>query len=105
MKEHKMKKSFFLSTVERYKAAGYPRETLNCLHYLESRCERLGDFLEEFRHIQPDKRLFSAEAIGIIKELCELQEHLHRLEEVLIKMQSHFSKSEMVVLSPLSEDF
>jgi len=99
-----MKKSFFLSTAERYKAAGYPRESLNCLYYLESRCEKLGDFLEEFRHIQPDKRLFSPKAIGIIKELCQLSEWLGNLQDELVRLKAHLSERDAMHCLPPSRD-
>lgn len=105
MKEHKTNKKIISYTMERYEAAGYPQESLRCLRYLESRCERLGDFLEEFRHIQPGNGLFSVGSIGIIKELCELREHLHRLEEALFEMRSHYSESELPDLSTSTDDF
>jgi uncharacterized protein YhaN len=97
MKEHKMRKSFLLSTLERYKAAGYPRESINCLQDLESRCERLEDLLEEFRHIQPGKRLFSSESIGVIKEFHELREQIYRLEDELDELRSRLPKSEEMI--------
>lgn|SRR3990167_7436348 len=103
MKEHKMRKSFFLSTAERYKAAGYPRESLNSLHYLESRCEQLGDLLEEFRHLQPGKQLFSPETIGLIKELYELRECLYRLEDELCELRAHFPESKVANSSLLPD--
>ena len=63
----------FKSTVERYKAAGYSKESIQRLEELESCLENLGDYLEEYRHLQPFEDLFSESIIGLIWELHALK--------------------------------
>lgn len=73
-----MRNPYFLkSTVDYYKNLGYSKKTIECLHYLESRCEDLDEFLEEYRHLQPNRKPFHESILGIIKELHELRERLH----------------------------
>ena len=72
------------STIDRYKDLGYSEQTMECLYYLESRCENLGDLLEEYRHLQPNEKPFHESLLGIIKELHELRESLcEQYDEIL----------------------
>jgi hypothetical protein len=83
-----MKKYKFISTAERYKEAGCSEEALLDLYCLESRCEKLGVYLEEYRHIQPDGELFSESALKIISEQCSLHEYISELEDELFHLEN-----------------
>lgn len=76
------------STVERYRKAGYSDRAIADLHYLESRCEHLGDLLESYRRVQPDDNLFSEKSLEIIMELQGLEECVSGLEDVIHGLQT-----------------
>lgn len=83
-----MKKSNICkSTIDRYRELEYSEKTVECLHYLESRCENLGDFLEEYRHLQSDGRLFHESLLGIIRELHGLREALYEQDDKIMQLQ------------------
>lgn len=75
------------SIIDEYKAAGYPESAIECLHYLESRTDHLGDFLDRYRHLRLPGKLFSPEVLGVIQELSTLEEYIIRLEELIESLQ------------------
>ena len=76
------------SLIDEYKAAGYSEASIECLHYLESRTEHLGDFLDRYRHLRAPGKLFSPEMLGVIKELNALEEYIAHLEGLILSLQS-----------------
>ena len=94
------------STIERYKNLGYSEKTIECLIYLECRCENLGDFLEEYRHLQPDGKPFSEGILGIIKELHEIQVSLQEqyYEILTIRDQVAITSKDPEISWDLNED-
>lgn len=77
--------------IDRYREAGYPEESIACLHYLESRTGRLHDLLESYRHLQPCGKLFAPETIGIIKELHVMIEYISSLEHSIDELQKQIN--------------
>ena len=90
----------FRSTIDRYREAGYSTQTIDNLHYLESRCEHLGDFLEDYRRLQPDGDVFSEESLAIIMELNDLKERIGWLEDTIANLQNRLGDQ----LKPQSQD-
>lgn len=79
-----MKKfDYFKSTIDCYKEANYSNEAMSHLYYLESRCERLGEYLNEYRYIQPDENLFSERSLKIISELHALEHMLYEQKNLI----------------------
>lgn len=81
----------------------YPKQTMECLVYLESRCENLQDLLEDYRHLQPNGRRFSAGIIGLIKELQDLREFLYELSKRIADLERGHSQ-EMPIYDDLNEN-
>ena len=86
------------SPIDRFKEAGYSDQTIANLHYLESHCEHFGDFLEEYRWVQPDGKLFSETSLKIILELHDLGMTIFELENVIenLRQPAEQSKDERV---------
>lgn len=74
---------FTKSPIGRFKEVGYSDQTIANLHHLESHCEHLGDFLEEYRWVQPDGKLFSETSLKIITELHYLEMTVFELETMI----------------------
>lgn len=66
------------STLQFYIEAEYPSNALESLAWLESSSECLGRFLESYRNLQPDGKLFSVESIAKIHRLNELSQVVAR---------------------------
>lgn len=61
--------------IERYKESRYSEEAIVNLHYLESHCEHLCDFLDGYRHLKKTEEiLFSEETIERIAQIIHLEE-------------------------------
>ena len=72
----------------------YPKQTMECLVYLESRCENLQDLLEDYRHLQPNGSI-----TGLIKELQDLREFLYELSKRIADLETGHSQE-----SPIYDD-
>jgi predicted nuclease with TOPRIM domain len=107
-----MKEVTLSRIVNLYKESGYSKEAIACLEYLESCTEHLGNLLEDYRHLQPDNKLFSESILGLVKELHFLKECIYKQEETIYQLKRQvdrlfevISREHLLKEKSSSEDF